>query len=177
MLSKCSLGVHPPLLENAEFLLLCPEKVTSYWQVSSPFFLQKNWQKGLHFVAHRCVVISGHHCFQGKDTAMCKAHLALCLLNFDYVPEICSWEMTIMGTSKEGVIQHFYALVTQPCSHPHLPTTPLHLYTGMHVHCLSKGVDDKFPFRSYLAVCARNSEGEESLVFSSSNSSKYTGHS
>lgn len=187
MLSKCSLGLIKGALMSCECSPSSFRKCWIFTLVSGEshfllagfltLFLQKNWQKGLHFVAHRCVVISGHHCFQGKDTAMCKARLALCLLNFGYVPEICSWEMSIMGTSKEVVIQHFYAVVTQPCSHPHLPTTLLHLYTGMHVHCISKGVEDKIPFRSYLAVCARNREGEESLVFSSSNSNKYTGHS
>lgn len=117
MLSKCSLGLIKGALMSCECSPSSFRKCWIFTLVSGEshfllagfltLFLQKNWQKGLHFVAHRCVVISGHHCFQGKDTAMCKARLALCLLNFGYVPEICSWEMSIMGTSKEGVIQHF----------------------------------------------------------------------
>lgn len=173
----CRVSVHPPLLENAEFLLLCPEKVTSYLASFLTLFTKK-LAEGTSFCCTQLWSFLGTTVFRVK-TQLCVKHicLALCLLSFGYIPEICSWEMTTMGTSEEGVIQHFYALVTQPCFYPHLPTTPLHSYTGMHVHWISKGVEDKILIRSYLAVCARNRESEESLVFSSSNSSKYTSHS
>lgn len=88
VLNQRGTAVTPPLLENAflKKLLVSGESHFLIGRSSHPFY--KTWLKGLHLVAHRCVVTFGQHCFQDKDTAMCKARLALCLLG--YIPEICS---------------------------------------------------------------------------------------
>lgn len=174
-LNQRGTAVTPPLLENA-FLKKLLVSRESHFLIgrSSHLFSKPGW---------RDFILLHTDVWSLLVSTVFRVKTQLCVKHVWTVPSwLHSWNLLLRneyhGNIRRRCYPAFLCLSNMtPLPPPTCQQPLLRSYTGMRVHCISKGIEDKIPFRSYLAVCARNREGEESLVFSFSNSSKYTGHS